>query len=120
MVYGNLTHQPLTIPAMSVEAERIFSSAKRLVTSDRNRVNDETMETLQLLKYWWNNSLIEQNRRRWIIETIDPISLLGPTYSSSPWDSSTASRVGKLMLTMATGGTHPISRSLTLLMLWKT
>jgi hypothetical protein len=35
-----------------------------LVTPDRNRLNDKTMETLELLKYWWNSGLIEQYRRR--------------------------------------------------------
>jgi hypothetical protein len=41
----------LSIPAMSVEVERVFSSAKRLVTPDRNRLTDETIEMLELLKY---------------------------------------------------------------------
>ena len=47
----------ISIPAMSVEVERLFSSAKRLITPDRNRLNDETIEMLQLLKYWWDNEL---------------------------------------------------------------
>lgn len=47
----------ISFPAMSAEVERVFSSAKRLITSDRNRLSDKTIEILQLLKYWWNNEL---------------------------------------------------------------
>ena len=50
----------LYIPAMSAEVERVFSSAKRLVTPNRNRLNDETIEILQLLKYWWDQQVIAQ------------------------------------------------------------
>jgi hypothetical protein len=40
---------------------RVFSSAKRLViTPDRNRLNDEAIEILQLLKYWWEQEVIPQ------------------------------------------------------------
>jgi hypothetical protein len=48
----------LSIPAMSTEVERVFSSAKRLVTADRNRLQDNTIEVLQLLKYWWADALL--------------------------------------------------------------
>jgi hypothetical protein len=47
----------ISIPAMSAEVERVFSSTKRLITPDRNRLSDEAIEILQLLKYWWNNEL---------------------------------------------------------------
>ena len=50
----------ISITAMSAEVERVFSSAKRLVTPDRNRLNDETIEILQLLKYWWEQEIIAQ------------------------------------------------------------
>jgi hypothetical protein len=48
----------LSIPAMSTEVERVFSSAKRLITGDRNRLQDNTIEVLQLLKYWWADALL--------------------------------------------------------------
>ena len=41
----------LSIPVMSAEVERVFSSVKRLVTADRNRLQDTTIEMLALLKY---------------------------------------------------------------------
>jgi hypothetical protein len=34
----------LSIPAMSAEVERVFSSVKRLLTSDRNRMNKDSIE----------------------------------------------------------------------------
>ena len=42
----------LSIPAMSTELERVFSQAKRTITSDRNRLAPATFEALQCLKYW--------------------------------------------------------------------
>ena len=48
----------LSIPAMSAEVERVFSSTKRTVTTDRNRLTDDTIGKLQLLKYWWQYDLI--------------------------------------------------------------
>jgi hAT family C-terminal dimerisation region len=48
----------LSIPAMSAEVERVFSSVKRLLTPDRNRMNKDSIEETQLLKHWWSNELI--------------------------------------------------------------
>ena len=48
----------LSIPAMSVEVERVFSAVKRTITLDRNRLQNETIEELELLKYWWYHDLI--------------------------------------------------------------
>ena len=48
----------LSIPAMSAEVERVFSSAKRFIPPDRNRLSNDTIELLQLLKHWWGNKLI--------------------------------------------------------------
>jgi hypothetical protein len=53
----------LSIPAMSAEVERVFSSAKRTITADRNRLNDETIELLELLRYWWTRGIAVQIRR---------------------------------------------------------
>ena len=43
---------------MSAEVERVFSAAKRTITSDRNRLQNETIEELELLKYWEYHDLI--------------------------------------------------------------
>jgi hypothetical protein len=47
---------------MSAEVERVFSSAKMLVTPDRNQMNNETIEYLELLKYWWKHNIVTQER----------------------------------------------------------
>jgi hypothetical protein len=54
----------LSIPAMSAEVERVFSSVKRLLTSDRNRMNEDSIEETQLLKHWWSNELILKQLRQ--------------------------------------------------------
>ena len=43
---------------MSVEVERVFSSTKRAITIDRNRLDDDTIGKLELLKYWWQHDLV--------------------------------------------------------------
>jgi hypothetical protein len=54
----------LSIPAMSAEVERIFSSAKRTISPDRHRLSDETIEQLELLRNWWLRGLATQIRRK--------------------------------------------------------
>lgn len=41
----------LPIQGSSVPCERVFSSAKETTTPRRNRINPDTMEALQLLKF---------------------------------------------------------------------
>ena len=48
----------LSIPAMSSECERVFSSAGRLVTPVKNAYNDDIVEAIECLKYCWDNILI--------------------------------------------------------------
>ncbi len=54
----------LSIPAMSAELERVFSSAKLTVTSVRNALSDETLEVLEILRYWYTRNIITQPRGR--------------------------------------------------------
>ena len=54
----------LSIPAMSAEVERVFSSAKRTISPDRHRLSDETVEQLELLRNWWLRGLVSQIRRK--------------------------------------------------------
>ena len=54
----------LSIPAMSAELERVFSSAKLTTTPLRNALSDKTMEVLELLKYWYTRNIISQPRGR--------------------------------------------------------
>ena len=50
----------LAIPAMSAECERVFSSAKKLITAERNRLHEQTIEASECLKNWWDRGLIVQ------------------------------------------------------------
>jgi hypothetical protein len=50
----------LAIPATSTECERIFSSAKKLVTPERNRLSDDIIEATECLKAWWDSGVISQ------------------------------------------------------------
>src|SRR5947199_8712524 len=50
----------LSCPAMSAECERVFSSAKKLITPERNQLEEDIIEACECLKAWWRNSLIEQ------------------------------------------------------------
>jgi hypothetical protein len=51
----------LSIPAMSAEVERVFSSAKRLVTPERSSLSDESIEVTELLRYWWVREIVQQS-----------------------------------------------------------
>lgn len=48
----------LSIPAMSTECERLFSSASDLVGTTRYSLHDDTMESLELLRQWLQHDLI--------------------------------------------------------------
>jgi hypothetical protein len=50
----------LFCPVMSVRCERAFSSAKKLITPERNQLGEDIIEACECLKGWWRNSLIEQ------------------------------------------------------------
>jgi hypothetical protein len=48
----------MSIPAMSDEPERVFSSAKLLISDVRNRLGDDMIEALECLKSWVQQGLI--------------------------------------------------------------
>jgi hypothetical protein len=50
----------LAIPVMSAECERVFSSTKKLVTPERNRLAEEIIEASECLKNWWDRGLIQE------------------------------------------------------------
>jgi hypothetical protein len=49
----------LVIPATSCECERCFSTAKRTITCDRNRLDGASIEALQLQKNWLRRGVVE-------------------------------------------------------------
>ena len=55
-----LTYMTLAILVMSAECERVFSSAEKLVTPERNRLAEEIIEASECLKNWWDGELIQE------------------------------------------------------------
>jgi hypothetical protein len=49
----------LSIPAMSTECERLFSSASHLVGTTRYSLHDDTMEQLELMRQWLRQGIIQ-------------------------------------------------------------
>jgi hypothetical protein len=52
----------LSCPAMSTECERVFSSAKKLLTPERNQLSEDIIEACECLKAWWKKGLIQQQK----------------------------------------------------------
>jgi hypothetical protein len=50
----------LAIPTMSAECERVFSSTKKLITTERSRLYIDIIEASECLKNWWDHELIQQ------------------------------------------------------------
>jgi len=50
---AQLAYTLLSIPAMSSEVERVFSSTKRLVTADRNALEEDIIEANECLRDWF-------------------------------------------------------------------
>jgi hypothetical protein len=48
----------LSIPAMSAEPERLFSSAKITITDRRNRLGIESIEAIECLKSWLSKGCV--------------------------------------------------------------
>ncbi|ERF76287.1 hypothetical protein EPUS_04144 [Endocarpon pusillum Z07020] len=55
---ATLAYTILAIPAMSAECERVFSSAKLLITPNRNHLSPDTVEMSECLRNWYNNKVI--------------------------------------------------------------
>ena len=69
---GIITTQPdlarfaldmLAIPMMSAECERVFSSAKHLITDARNRLNPDIIEANECLKHWFGKPTEETDQK---------------------------------------------------------
>jgi hypothetical protein len=49
----------LSIPAMTAECERVFSSSKILILDRRNRLKDDIIEASECLNYWYRRGYFE-------------------------------------------------------------
>jgi hypothetical protein len=43
---------------MSTDCERVFSAAKKTITSRRNALSDKVIKACEFLKAWWRNKVI--------------------------------------------------------------
>jgi hypothetical protein len=59
-----------SIPAMSAEVERVFSSSKILITDRRNRLGDNVIAAVECLKSWEKISLIQTDEIREVTELL--------------------------------------------------
>jgi hypothetical protein len=48
------------MPAMSAKCERVFSSTKKLITPEWNRLVEDVIEASECLKNWRGRGLIQQ------------------------------------------------------------
>jgi hAT family C-terminal dimerisation region len=65
--WPNITQQALDllcIPAMSAELEQVFSQVKLTTTPQRNRLAAETIETLELMRFWYSNGIVKRPQGR--------------------------------------------------------
>jgi hypothetical protein len=66
----------LAIPAMSAECERVFSSAKKLITPARNGLQEDIIEASECLKAWWDDEARLKNEEEKNILQIDTPRLI--------------------------------------------
>jgi hAT family C-terminal dimerisation region len=50
----------LSIPAISIEYKRVFSSTKKLLTPTRSVLKEDIIEATECLKAWWDCGIINQ------------------------------------------------------------
>ena len=47
-----------SVPAMFSECERVFSLAKLILTTQRQHMNEMTLEAILCLKLWWKDNAL--------------------------------------------------------------
>src|ERR1700761_2637959 len=53
-----MAYDLLSVPYTSCEIERVFSSAKKMVTPERSSLGDDTIEECELLRNWGLNGVV--------------------------------------------------------------
>jgi hypothetical protein len=48
-----------TLSFKSAKCERVLSSAKKMVTMERNRLSEDIIQACEYLKAWWDNGFME-------------------------------------------------------------
>jgi hypothetical protein len=49
----------LSCPITSYECERVFSSAKKLITPERVNLGHDIIKALECLKAWWDHRFVK-------------------------------------------------------------
>jgi hypothetical protein len=65
-----------SIPAMSVEVERVFSGARRTISWERSSLGGQRIERLECLKHWLNRKVLDNIK---IVVEDDIIELTEPS-----------------------------------------
>jgi hypothetical protein len=50
----------LAIPCNCSDCERTFSSGRKLISSERNRLSNGIIKATERLKAWWDSGIIKQ------------------------------------------------------------
>jgi len=54
----------LSVPSISADCERIFSSSKRLINPYQMSLGDDIIEASECLKFWWMRNIIVHEQAR--------------------------------------------------------
>ena len=55
------TLDTLAIPVITTDCERTFSSGRKIISLERNRLSDDIIETMECLKAWWDSGIFRQS-----------------------------------------------------------
>jgi hypothetical protein len=59
-----------SIPGISAENERVFSSSKLLISDHRNRLGDDVNSAVECMKSWEKAGIVQSNEVRKLEETL--------------------------------------------------
>jgi len=67
---ARMAHSLHSIPAMSAEVERVFSSSKLLISDRLHRLGDDVICAVECMKSWEKAGIAESNEVRKLEETL--------------------------------------------------
>lgn len=63
-ILAQLALNLLSIPAMAAEDERVFSSTGKLITADRNQLDENSIEAVECLRHWYRARKPSKRKRQ--------------------------------------------------------
>jgi hypothetical protein len=82
--YAPMAFDTLFCPETSCECERVFSFTKKLISPERNRLADDTIEALECLKAWFDKRFINKEENIHQESIASPIQSILMSQSSTP------------------------------------